>query len=379
MEVDPWPFAPSQLSIELPARVIEDRPYDAAESASAFAEAAVRTVRCRLRRRTPRPPRSPRSRPCGALHRVPERHQLDPCRRSAGIMPHLRSLAASMAAMPKRVASTRSKAVGVPPRWMWPSTVARVSKPVRCSISRSSSWPMPPSRAWPNSSSSPLDGLHRALRRDARPRPPRRSRSSARVVAALDQPADLARCRTGCSGIRITSAPPAMPECRAIQPAWRPITSTTMHAVVATRRWCAGGRSPRWRSAPRCRSRRCSRCAPRSLSIVFGHADDVSRVVVRAGGRRRACPRRRSRSAPSRPSSSSVLARCARRRRRALNGLVREVPRIVPPRGRMPRIGSRSSCVVVALERPAPAVAEADRSRGRSGRRPCGRSRGSPR
>ena len=29
------------------------------------------------------------------------------------------------------MASTRSNAVGVPPRWMCPSTVARVSKPVR--------------------------------------------------------------------------------------------------------------------------------------------------------------------------------------------------------------------------------------------------------
>ena len=32
----------------------------------------------------------------------------------------------------------------------------------------------------------------------------------------------------GCSGIRITSAPPAMPLMTAIQPAWRPITSTTI-------------------------------------------------------------------------------------------------------------------------------------------------------
>ena len=36
----------------------------------------------------------------------------------------------------------------------------------------------------------------------------------------------------GCSGMRITLAPPAMPECSAIQPAWRPITSTTI-----TRSW----------------------------------------------------------------------------------------------------------------------------------------------
>src|SRR5258708_3070946 len=32
----------------------------------------------------------------------------------------------------------------------------------------------------------------------------------------------------GRSGIRITSAPPARPECSAIQPAWRPITSPTL-------------------------------------------------------------------------------------------------------------------------------------------------------
>ena len=32
----------------------------------------------------------------------------------------------------------------------------------------------------------------------------------------------------GCSGIRITSAPPAIPLITAIQPVWRPITSTTM-------------------------------------------------------------------------------------------------------------------------------------------------------
>src|SRR5436190_58792 len=40
----------------------------------------------------------------------------------------------STAFRPKRVASTRSYAVGVPPRWTCPSTVTRVSMPVLCSI-----------------------------------------------------------------------------------------------------------------------------------------------------------------------------------------------------------------------------------------------------
>ena len=44
----------------------------------------------------------------------------------------------SMAAIPKRVDSTRSNAVGVPPRWTCPSITTRVSKPVRSPISRRS-------------------------------------------------------------------------------------------------------------------------------------------------------------------------------------------------------------------------------------------------
>ena len=72
--------------------------------------------------------------------------------RSAAIVPQRPASAASIACRPKRVARTRSKAVGVPPRWTWPSTVARVSLPVRRSISPSSQWPIPPRRTWPKAS-----------------------------------------------------------------------------------------------------------------------------------------------------------------------------------------------------------------------------------
>ena len=44
-----------------------------------------------------------------------------PC--SATICAKAASWTASTAAAPKRVASTRSTAVGVPPRWMWPRIV----------------------------------------------------------------------------------------------------------------------------------------------------------------------------------------------------------------------------------------------------------------
>ncbi|CAM5292879.1 hypothetical protein SVIOM74S_10103 [Streptomyces violarus] len=58
-----------------------------------------------------------------------------------------------MACSPKRVASQRSKALGVPPRWMWPRTVVRASLPVRFSISLASHSPTPESRACPKESS----------------------------------------------------------------------------------------------------------------------------------------------------------------------------------------------------------------------------------
>jgi hypothetical protein len=73
--------------------------------------------------RTPSPRRSPRARPC------------------AVIIPHSPACAASIAARPSLVASTRSNAVGVPPRWTWPRTVARVSYTVRFSISCSAADP----------------------------------------------------------------------------------------------------------------------------------------------------------------------------------------------------------------------------------------------
>ena len=47
--------------------------------------------------------------------------------RSEAIVPHAPSCAASIAARPNLVASTRSNGVGLPPRWTWPSTVTRTS------------------------------------------------------------------------------------------------------------------------------------------------------------------------------------------------------------------------------------------------------------
>src|SRR2546423_1557646 len=73
---------------------------------------------------------------------------------NATMMPNCPSCTASMASIPKRVARTRSYAVGVPPRSTWPRIVTRVSKPVRRSISGARSLLMPPRRTCPNSSTS---------------------------------------------------------------------------------------------------------------------------------------------------------------------------------------------------------------------------------
>src|SRR5437764_2858269 len=145
---------------------------------------------------------------------------------SDAICPNFPSCARSAAFSPKRVASTRSRGVGEPPRWTCPSTVTRVSKPVRRSISRARASPTPrwDSRTWPNSSCSPASAspsssypsetttIEKSLPRSCR----RRMSSHASSI------------EIGCSGIRITSAPPAIPLTTAIQPVCRPITSTTM-------------------------------------------------------------------------------------------------------------------------------------------------------
>ena len=67
-----------------------------------------------------------------------------------------------MAATPKRVDSTRSNAVGVPPRCTWPSITTRVSNPVRSPISRAMTSAIPPRRTWPNWSYDLLLDVERA-------------------------------------------------------------------------------------------------------------------------------------------------------------------------------------------------------------------------
>src|SRR3954447_2065782 len=140
------------------------------------------------------------------------------------------------------------------------------------------------------------------------------------------------------SGIRITSAPPAIPEYRAIHPAWRPITSTTRLrwwlSAVVWRRSMASVATCTAVSNPNVMS-----VAPMSLSILFGTPSTGSAY---SPWRRFAAPSVSSPPmaiSPSRCSSSSVSAISAGPSSR-LNGLVRELPRMVPPRGRMPRMAS---------------------------------------
>ena len=144
----------------------------------------------------------------------------------------------------------------------------------------------------------------------------------------------------GSSGISTMVAPPAMPAQVAMWPAWRPMTSTTItrswDSAVVWRRsmasvaiWTAVSK-PKVSSVP-----------DRSLSMVLGTPTT-------------GMPRPWSLSAT--PSVSSppmaiegVDAEAARLSRQAstppsiVNGLVRDEPRMVPPRGSVPRIASTSS------------------------------------
>ena len=90
----------------------------------------------------------------------------------------------------------------------------------------------------------------------------------------------------------------------------------------------------------------------------LGHADDLHAVLVQ-GGR----DAERVLAADGDQGLDRKLRRFSSMRSTppsTFSGLVRDEPRIVPPRGRMPRTDSARRARAVALERPAPAVTEAD-------------------
>ncbi|CAM5721427.1 hypothetical protein SALBM135S_03511 [Streptomyces alboniger] len=143
----------------------------------------------------------------------------------------------------------------------------------------------------------------------------------------------------GRSGRQMPWAPPAMPDSRAIQPAWRPMTSTTItrwwESAVVFRRSMASVATPTAVSKPKVRS-----VEEMSLSIVFGTpttgtpASDSMRAAVSVPSP----PMGMSASKPLRSMRSLALSQAARNRPRSR----RDEPRIVPPRARMPLTAFRS-------------------------------------
>src|SRR5579871_1160003 len=147
----------------------------------------------------------------------------------------------------------------------------------------------------------------------------------------------------GTSGTSTAAAPPAMPAYVAIHPAWRPITSHTItrswdSAVVCSRSMastqiCTAVLNPNVTSV-----------ADRSLSIVFG----APTTLTPSSQSLLATPRV---SSPPMAINASTPRSCNVCLHRSgplstLYGLVRELPRMVPPRGRMPRHTSTLSGVV---------------------------------
>ena len=151
-----------------------------------------------------------RSAPCAACRRRP---RSAPRRSRAGANATMRLNSplsnSSTALPPNRVASTRSKLVGDPPRCRWPSTTVRDSLPVSSSSAAAMLWPAPPRRsarprpaAW-MSDVLPPSGLAPSATTMIEKYAPQASRS-------------LICCATflmsyGISGIRIESAPPPTP------------------------------------------------------------------------------------------------------------------------------------------------------------------------
>ena len=101
------------------------------------------------------------------------------CRAARPSCPSRRRATASMACRPNRVASTRSNADGVPPRWMCPSTVVRASLPVRFSICAGQPLADAAEAGVPERVEALVDASRSRRRRASRPRPRRGSARSA--------------------------------------------------------------------------------------------------------------------------------------------------------------------------------------------------------
>ena len=160
----------------------------------------------------------------------------------------------------------------MPPRCRWPSVVTRVSNPVMPSIASASCCPTPPRRTCPNASSSAVVVV-------SSPAPASCVNGQPSLTTTMEKSLPRAcRCRissaqrstvSGNSGISTTSAPPAMPLVTASQPAWRPMTSTTItrscDSAVVCRRSIASVAIETAVSNPNVWS-----VPAMSLSIVFG-------------------------------------------------------------------------------------------------------------
>ena len=279
---------------------------------------------------------------------------------SATIWPNAPSCTASMAAMPKRVDSTRSKAVGVPPRWTWPRIVTRVSKPVRSSIS-SASDVADAARAGRGRTGRPR--LTRAAERALLRHGPLGHHDDRRVPAPARgggvSAAHTSSMSKGSSGMRITRGAagdagvggdvagvaahdlahhhPVVRLGRGVQPVDG--VGGDLHGGVEAER-DLGGRRGRCRSSWARRRRR----RPRPCELV-GHAEGV----LAADGDERV-------DLDARRGSPCT----ARRRRRPCTGSSATCRGSVPPRGSVPRMRSTSSGIVPVLDDAPPAVAEAD-------------------
>ena len=227
----------------------------------------------------------------------------------------------------------------MPPRWTWPRTTARVSNPVRCSISTSSRCPIPPRRTWPNSSVLAAGHLHRPLlRQRALGDDDDREEAPARV-AAPDQLADLVDVERplGDQDHVAAAGDPRVER----DPAGVAAHHLDHHHPVV-------GLGRRVQAVDRL-----GRDLQRGVEAegdVGGadvvvdrlrHPEHVDAVLgVQAVRRARGCPRRRSRSGRRARGRSKVSRDPLAAPSSRLNGFVREVPRIVPPRGRIPRVDS---------------------------------------
>ncbi len=268
----------------------------------------------------------------------------------AQVLVDQRGLEAQLARGGRSGRSLTMRPNSISPRRRWPCG-SRVHLAVAAQLCRRSMASAGPSRRWPRSG----------------PRPGRRRRSAIagwrRLMIAPRRMSHSSSSVTGrprnSSGMMVSVAAAALPMPRARWPAARPMLTIRYQREVV-RASSARLRTMQHAQVPgRLEAEGRRRAGQRQVVVDglghVGHADGAAALACRPGWPNRPCRRRRWSPGRRRPGGARRRGRCAMSSG-DLVGLVREVPRMEPPRRWMPLDVVDGQAATVLGRRPGPAT-----------------------